>query len=313
MSKDRIFAGVEKALFLLSRGHCYEENCRVPVLQVIKGEPFINVQIAHICAEEEGGPRYDPSMTREGRRSFENLILLCKPHHTMIDRMATAHEYPVSLLQKWKKEREGDCSSQLNGLDVLNEERLQELMADAVVEVREGIDEVADGLSSLSRETVDTIRSLALEAFDRPYRPTLDYDAVESLERSARRLSNLTDDAHALNKAACRLEDLEVFSNKLHSTFDGVDWAVLDRVPGEAQAISTAIDRLPRSSSALNEITDRIEQAAAELRDSAPQNVFIEDPQRWNYFRWGLVGGLVIATGAIVFLVHRFGAGLLGV
>lgn len=302
MSKDYVYTGVEKALFLLSRGHCYEPNCQVPVLQVIKGEPFVNVQIAHICAEEENGPRHDASMTREERRSFTNLMLLCKPHHTMIDRMATVEDYSVSLLQAWKENREGGFASQLNGIGVLNEEHLQELMAGAVVEVRQDIEEVTGVLTSVSRETADMIKSLALEAFDRPYIPGLDHDVVASLERSANMLASLPDHAPMLAKAAEELGDLGTYSSNLRFAVDDIDWSALGEAPGAIQKLGAAIERLPHASLNLEESVDKIERAATELDGSAPPIIHVDDQQRWQYFKVGMGLGVaaVIAVALII-------------
>ena len=58
----------------------------------------------HICAASEGGPRYDPNMTNEERKSYDNLIIMCKTHAWEIDK--DEDKYPVELLKRWKKEAE---------------------------------------------------------------------------------------------------------------------------------------------------------------------------------------------------------------
>jgi hypothetical protein len=308
VSKDHIYTAVEKALFLLSRGHCYEPKCQVPVLQVIKGEPFVNVQIAHIYAEEEKGPRYAPSMTREERRSFGNLMLLCKPHHTMIDRMSTVHLYPASLLQTWKQAREGNASSVLNGIGGLTEERLQELMSDAVTEARQEVVEAADVLRSVGRDTAEMVRSLALEAFDRPYIPTIDLDAVASLEKSAHLLANLPDDAPLLAQAARELSDLGRHSGNLRSAADEIDWAALRGAADTIHELSSAIERLPHHSSSLGHTVQKIEQVAADLTSSTPPVFQVDDQQRWLYFKVGMALG-VAAILIVVFLIYKANTG----
>ncbi|MBD2326648.1 hypothetical protein [Alkalinema sp. FACHB-956] len=45
-------------------------------------------------------------MTDDDRRSFANLILLCSRCHDLVDDIELAAEYPVSLLEKWKREHE---------------------------------------------------------------------------------------------------------------------------------------------------------------------------------------------------------------
>lgn len=41
--------------------------------------------IAHISAAMPDGPRFDPNMTNEDRRGFDNLMLLCATHHRQVD------------------------------------------------------------------------------------------------------------------------------------------------------------------------------------------------------------------------------------
>jgi hypothetical protein len=55
---------------------------------------------AHVTAAAPGGPRYDPALTREQRRSIENGIWLCQTHATLVD--TDEARYPVSLIRIWK-------------------------------------------------------------------------------------------------------------------------------------------------------------------------------------------------------------------
>ncbi len=59
---------------------------------------------AHICAAAENGPRYDPNMTTEERRSANNCIWLCETHARLID--TDTKTYTVELLHKWKDDAE---------------------------------------------------------------------------------------------------------------------------------------------------------------------------------------------------------------
>jgi hypothetical protein len=71
-------AATRKALFALSLGRCYEPECQSRVIRMADGVPVVLIQISHIRAAKKDGPRYDPSMTDEQRRSFPNLLLLCR-------------------------------------------------------------------------------------------------------------------------------------------------------------------------------------------------------------------------------------------
>lgn len=55
---------------------------------------------AHICTAAEGGPRYDPNMTPDERKSIDNCIWLCETHAHLID--TDTKKYTVSVLKKWK-------------------------------------------------------------------------------------------------------------------------------------------------------------------------------------------------------------------
>jgi len=71
-------AATERALYAYSGTTCYYPDCKTPVIVFVEDEPVSNVEIAHIKGAYPGSPRYDPAMTDDERRSFPNLILLCK-------------------------------------------------------------------------------------------------------------------------------------------------------------------------------------------------------------------------------------------
>lgn len=52
-----------------------------------------------------GGPRYNERQTDEERRAYENLLLLCHPHHVEIDNDDN-NEYPVEKLRDIKQVHE---------------------------------------------------------------------------------------------------------------------------------------------------------------------------------------------------------------
>src|SRR5258706_15891346 len=59
---------------------------------------------AHITAAAPGGPRFNPDLTPDQRRSFENGIWTCTRHGREIDE--DKHAYTVELLRglKWVRE-----------------------------------------------------------------------------------------------------------------------------------------------------------------------------------------------------------------
>ena len=61
---------------------------------------------AHICAAAPEGPRYDPQMTREQRKSPDNCIWMCRLHGTAVD--AKDSKFTVELLHEWKAQAQKD-------------------------------------------------------------------------------------------------------------------------------------------------------------------------------------------------------------
>src|SRR5688500_2551065 len=95
--------GTERALFMLSRGACYEPTCDVGVLKMTKsGRPQSGVQIAHVHALAEGEARFDGNIPKPERNRFWNLILLCQAHHIDVDSDDWEIEYPADVLFGWK-------------------------------------------------------------------------------------------------------------------------------------------------------------------------------------------------------------------
>lgn len=122
--------GTRAALAALSKGHCYYPRCTEPTIVFVEGEPIVNYQIAHIY-DANPGNRYVEGMSDDERRSFKNLLLLCKPHHEWVDK-THPERFPSDVLQAWKEERETSGVAELRGVDGLTEERLGELLREAL-------------------------------------------------------------------------------------------------------------------------------------------------------------------------------------
>jgi tetratricopeptide (TPR) repeat protein len=60
---------------------------------------------AHLTAAAEGGPRFDATLSRDGRRAPSNGIWLCQSCARLID--SDPAQFPVDLLQRWKAVAEG--------------------------------------------------------------------------------------------------------------------------------------------------------------------------------------------------------------
>lgn len=72
-------------------------------------------EAAHICAAAPKGPRYDPKMTSEERRSYENGIWLCPSCAALIDK--DEQHYSVETLHQWKMLAEDEAGKRLEGVE----------------------------------------------------------------------------------------------------------------------------------------------------------------------------------------------------
>lgn len=67
-----------RALFARSGNQCAFPGCSQPLINA--KNKFIG-HVCHIESASEGGERYNPKGNDEYRRSYENLLILCYPHH----------------------------------------------------------------------------------------------------------------------------------------------------------------------------------------------------------------------------------------
>jgi hypothetical protein len=70
-------------------------------------------KVAHIAAAAPGGPRYDPKMTEEERKSISNAIFLCSSCADMIDKNRGI-DYSTETLHQWKEEHRHWVTNNLN-------------------------------------------------------------------------------------------------------------------------------------------------------------------------------------------------------
>ena len=62
-------------------------------------------EVAHIVSPVSGGPRFDDPLDAALRDQFENLMLLCQPHHKIVD--DHPDRYPVAALRAMKDHHRG--------------------------------------------------------------------------------------------------------------------------------------------------------------------------------------------------------------
>ena len=106
-----------KALFALSGNQCYFPDCETPVFDIENGS-IIGI-MCHIKGKKPDAARYDPNQSDEDKHGLNNLLIMCGPHHKVID--DSPEIYTVSRLLEIKAEHEALCT----GKNELNPEELE--------------------------------------------------------------------------------------------------------------------------------------------------------------------------------------------
>jgi hypothetical protein len=82
---------------------------------------IINIGVgAHITAAASGGPRYNPSLSTEERRSINNGIWLCQNCAKLVDN--DPKRYSIEVLTNWKQSAENLALSEIEGNEVSKEQ-----------------------------------------------------------------------------------------------------------------------------------------------------------------------------------------------
>jgi len=113
MARDEFPQDVKAAVARRVNYLCSKPECRVQTVGP-HTEPIrsINVgTVSHITAAAPSGPRFDPTLTPEQRRSFENAIWLCGTHAREVDTDTT--RFTAFQLRTWKREAERDAEQNL--------------------------------------------------------------------------------------------------------------------------------------------------------------------------------------------------------
>ncbi|MEV6527415.1 hypothetical protein AB0M43_36375 [Longispora sp. NPDC051575] len=306
----RFTSGVEKLLFTLSGGFCYFPECRRPVVVRLpddQGE-YVDVDIAHIYAAEKGGPRYREDMTNDQRRAFTNLILLCKPHHKLVD--GTPDDFTVVTLHSWKTAREGDLDSSMIGLSQLTEDKLEALLISSMHQVTDRVSDALDQLAMISTEAADLLRGVADRMF-------VDPDTAYMLYEAAGTLRYLEDNANTLHRATDNLGSFEDNVNVLYRAADNLgDFEQNTRtLDGAAERLETVSNWLPRLE-AVSESLERAVDSATELdfaRDAEPTVARIVAVRRYLDAEPQWVGDVGRVVSLLTWLdkAKMFGIGIL--
>lgn len=95
-----------KLLWSRSAGLCAFPGCRKRLTEdSTDQDPAVVLgEAAHISAVSTKGPRGNRDLSLTDRNQYENLVLLCGHHHTLVDKQPDS--YPALELTRWKVEHE---------------------------------------------------------------------------------------------------------------------------------------------------------------------------------------------------------------
>lgn len=100
-----------KLLWAKSGGYCAFPECdtrlteQLPLASEAAGSQVVVAEEAHIRSARPDGPRHDPSYDKNLLDSYENIIILCAHHHTLIDKQR-GEGFSVEELERIKASHE---------------------------------------------------------------------------------------------------------------------------------------------------------------------------------------------------------------
>lgn len=129
-----------RSLFAKSGNQCAFPGCTSTLID--EDNDFIS-QVCHISAASKGGQRFDPLMSDEERRSFDNLIVLCYPHHVKTN---DVQQFSTDKLTEMKRQHEERFSKTRYDAP---EETVQSIMKDQI--------DFSDEISRISRKRLEQL------------------------------------------------------------------------------------------------------------------------------------------------------------
>lgn len=170
-------------LFALSGNQCAHPDC---ISNLIDEDNNFIGQVCHIEAAMDGGERFNKLQSNEDRRKFENLLLLCYPHHIKTNNVS---KYPVERLQEIKETHE--CQYKATGKQFILDEQiitsvyndlLNSIKADTVA-IRETSIQIKEDTSVLKQYGDDILAAIGrLSPVDQNTKVKSDYnDQIDNI------------------------------------------------------------------------------------------------------------------------------------
>lgn len=103
-----------KVLFALSGNQCAHPECTNTLIEPAteNSDVLVTAHICHIYAISTDGPRGKSGLTEKKLNSPDNLILLCRHHHRVVD--GQYETYPAEMLKEWKQDHEVKMQKRLS-------------------------------------------------------------------------------------------------------------------------------------------------------------------------------------------------------
>ncbi|WP_149093866.1 HNH endonuclease signature motif containing protein [Paenibacillus terrae] len=118
--------------------------CKIElVVEAIKQDvPSVIGEECHIISGQTNGPRYDSNFNKEMIDSYDNLILLCRVHHKMIDDQKETYTADIlkqmkSNHEKWVSTRLGEQEKKFEPMKI---RRIEENIPDVLPQIFNGKD-----------------------------------------------------------------------------------------------------------------------------------------------------------------------------
>ncbi len=322
-------AGTKEALFMLSRGQCYAPGCGAAVMRRLDGQWRTKAHVAHICGLNMESARFDESIPVPERNNFGNLLLLCKPHHDLVDSKALEKKYPKETLIAWKTAREGEYAGDLLELGAVTEDTLRRWMTEAVADTRGEIANAFDRLQDISDTLIASLKQAVLDFFDLPYLDPEDIrslhytatvfekipDFADALEHSAHGLRHLPDTTDILWGVTSQLKNLPDTADILYYAAQAIKQAGLDEFTRHVRDINSSVSGLTEASSDLSSASESIESMAAIVTAIQGTSAHLERAASavrpgsgwsWRAFWWGTAVCAVFVIAVLALGVHVF-------
>lgn len=133
-----------KILWTRSGNRCALCKCELVVDATITNSESVVGDECHIISRQLNGPRHDPNYPEDKLDSYENLIVLCRVHHKMVDDQCET--YNVNILSRMKSNHENWVSQTLSDkpeFEPIRFRRVKENIPCMLIRLRSGLDVLA--------------------------------------------------------------------------------------------------------------------------------------------------------------------------